>query len=233
VDTHDDQLVADYLGRLRAAASRLPAGRGDDLAGEIATHIAEARAAGPAGASEYPAHVRNVLERLGDPEDIVRAAEQPASAFDSYATAIATAAAPSDRAAHGAGLGALEISAIVALLLGGFLAGIGWLAGVVLLWLSPRWRTGDKVLGTLVWPGGLLVPVVILAVVTAAEGGRGQMGPAHLAVVLIFVLFALLGPILVAVRLVRHARRRPAQRTPDHLAPDGPHDAMPAEHRVR
>jgi uncharacterized membrane protein len=231
VDTNDDKLVADYLGRLRAAASRLPTGRRDDLIGEIATHIAEARAAGPAEASEYPAHVRNVLERLGDPEDIVRAADQPAGAFDSYAAA-ATAAAPSDRAGPGAGLGALEISAIVLLLLGGFLAGIGWLAGVVLLWLSPRWRTGDKVLGTLVWPGGLLVPGVILAVVTAAQDGPRQMGPTHLAVVLIFVLFAMLGPILVAIRLVRHARRQPAQGTPDQLAPAGLRDAVPAEHGV-
>jgi uncharacterized membrane protein len=233
VDTNDDKLVADYLGRLRAAASRLPEDRRDDLVGEIATHIAEARAAGPAEASEYPAHVRNVLERLGDPEDIVRAADQPAGAFDSYASGTATAAAPSDRAGQGAGLGALEISAIVLLLLGGFLAGIGWLAGVVLLWMSPRWRTGDKVLGTLVWPGGLLVPGVILAVVTAAQDGPRQMGPTHLAVVLIFVLFAMLGPILVAIRLVRHARHQPAQEAPDPLALAGRLDAVPAEHRVR
>jgi uncharacterized membrane protein len=230
VDTHDDKLVADYLGRLRAAASRLPEDRRDDLVGEIATHIAEARAAGPAEASEYPAHVRNVLERLGDPEDIVRAADQPAGAFDSYATT--DAAPPSGRAAQGAGLGALEISAIVLLLLGGFLAGIGWLAGVVLLWMSPRWRTGDKVLGTAVWPGGLLVPGVILAVVTAAVDTRGQLAPVHLALVLIFVLFTVLGPVLVAIRLVRRARYQPVQGTPDRLARAGQRDAVPAEHGV-
>jgi uncharacterized membrane protein len=227
VDTDDDKLVAGYLGRLRAAASRLPADRRDDLVGEIAAHIAEARAAGPAEASEYPAHVRNVLERLGDPEDIVRAADQPAGPFDSYATA---AAAPSGQAGHGAGLGALEISAIVLLLLGGFLAGIGWLAGVVLLWMSPRWRTGDKVLGTAVWPGGLLVPGVILAVVAAATDTRRQLAPVHLAVVLIFVLFAVLGPVLVAIRLVRHARRQPAREAPDPRALAGRRDAVPADH---
>jgi uncharacterized membrane protein len=231
VDTHNDKLVAGYLGRLRAAASRLPTDRRDELVGEIAAHIAEARAAGPAEASEYPAHMRNVLERLGDPEDIVRAADQSAGPFDSYATA--AAAAPSGQAGHGAGLGALEVSAIVLLLLGGFLAGIGWLAGVVLLWMSPRWRTGDKVLATAVWPGGLLVPGVILAVVTAAADTRRQLAPVHLAVVLIFVLFAVLGPVLVAIRLVRHARHQPASEAPDPRALAGRLDAVPAEQQVR
>jgi hypothetical protein len=31
---------------------------------------------------------------------------------------------------------------------------VGWLVGVVLLWLGPRWSRGDKVLGTLVVPLG-------------------------------------------------------------------------------
>jgi hypothetical protein len=30
-----------------------------------------------------------------------------------------------------------------------------WPVGVMLLWLSPRWRRGDKLIGTLVLPGGL------------------------------------------------------------------------------
>ena len=56
----------------------------------------------------------------------------------------------------------MEIAAVLLLLLGGvfFLVGggfflVGWVVGCVLLWASPRWRWTDKLLGTLVWPGGL------------------------------------------------------------------------------
>lgn len=54
--------------------------------------------------------------------------------------------------------GVLEVAAMVLLLVGGFFLMAGWLVGCVALWVSPRWRWTDKLLGTLVWPGGL-VPV--------------------------------------------------------------------------
>ena len=57
----------------------------------------------------------------------------------------------------------MEIATVVLLLAGGFLAGIGWIVGVVLLWISPRWRLSDKLLGTLVWPGGLVGAVIALS----------------------------------------------------------------------
>jgi hypothetical protein len=46
-------------------------------------------------------------------------------------------------------------AAIALVLAGGVLAGVGWLVGVVLLWTSPAWCTRDKLIGTLVPPGGL------------------------------------------------------------------------------
>ncbi len=57
--------------------------------------------------------------------------------------------------APGSALGGLEVAAIILLLIGGFVYLVGWIAGAVLLWISPRWRLADKLLGTLVWPGGL------------------------------------------------------------------------------
>jgi hypothetical protein len=234
MSTNNDQLVADYLGRLRSAASRLPTDRRADLVGEIAIHIAEARAEGPADAGS-PVYLRNILERLGEPDEIVRAADQPANVFASMtstappaSTALRTstaspvgAAAPASAASAStfpAGLsdrpgrlGPLEISALVLLLFGGFLAGIGWLAGVVLLWMSPRWQTGDKALGTAVWPGGLVAPAAILAVYYA----RSQfVSSVVFGLALIFVLFGLFGPLLVTVRLVRQARRQAARPQP-------------------
>jgi hypothetical protein len=59
----DDELVADYLRRLRRAARTMPRARRRELLDEIAAHIAEARAAG-----EVP--LQRVLDDLGDPKDI-------------------------------------------------------------------------------------------------------------------------------------------------------------------
>ncbi len=74
---HDpDQLVADYLRRLTAAASALPADRRAELIEEITAHIAEARAAGSTSPGDSPS-VPDILERLGDPAQIAQAAAEP------------------------------------------------------------------------------------------------------------------------------------------------------------
>src|SRR5258707_15749373 len=65
-----DALIADYLGRLRAAAWPLPSVRRTELEAEVSEHI-EAALEAEGGRSEVA--VRNVLERLGAPEDIVSA----------------------------------------------------------------------------------------------------------------------------------------------------------------
>lgn len=77
MNDHDqDQLVADYLQRLTAAASALPADRRAELIEEITAHIAEARAAGPASPGGSPS-VPDILEQLGDPAQIAAAAADP------------------------------------------------------------------------------------------------------------------------------------------------------------
>ncbi len=69
--------------------------------------------------------------------------------------------------------GWLETVAIVLLLVGGFFYVAGWLAGVALLWLSRSWTTRDKLIGTLVVPGGLLLPVLLLLGAVATGGTSG------------------------------------------------------------
>ena len=76
IDYDDDQLVADYLRRLTAAASALPVDRRAELIEEITAHIAEARTAGALGL-DGPTSVPVLLERLGDPAHIVQAAAEP------------------------------------------------------------------------------------------------------------------------------------------------------------
>ncbi len=66
-----DPLAEDYLRRLDAAAAALPAHRRDELITEIRDHLQEALRQAPAGDQ---AAVRNLLERLGPPEEIAAAA---------------------------------------------------------------------------------------------------------------------------------------------------------------
>lgn len=220
MSSNDDELVTRYLARLNAAASGMPADRRRELIDEITTHIHEAMATEPAP----PGGIETVLDQLGTPEEIVRAAGL------AHVSANPPGSSP---------LGAVEILAIIGLLIGGIvLPVIGWLAGVILLWISPRWKVGDKLLGTLVWPGGLLAPVFVLAIIGAGAvmttGSVCVTGPTSgnqcspppippwLAITLAIVAMvaAVTGPIVVTIRLIRQARRAvalPEQSDPDLL----------------
>jgi hypothetical protein len=91
-----------------------------------------------------------VLERLGEPAEIVESAIPPGT--------------------EGAGRRGFQVwAAIVLVLSGGFiLPAIGWLIGVVLLWTSSAWTTREKLIGTLVIPGGLgTVPWLLIILWTS------------------------------------------------------------------
>jgi uncharacterized membrane protein len=207
----DDRLVADYLARLVAAAASLPVDRRAELIEEISLHIAEARAVLPTAGAGASA-VSEVLERLGRPEDIVRAAAEDAATDAAPLTPAAGTRAPGMRVARRS---AFDIGTVVLLLFGGLLIGLGWIVGVVMLWASPRLRTSDKLLGTLVWPGGL-------AAVLALPRFGGGLPPL---LVLSLLLIGIAGPILAAIRLLRQASH--ARSTPAH-PPANQHPLQPA-----
>jgi hypothetical protein len=71
IAVHTDPLVDDYLRRLEAAASGLPPDRRLELVSEIRGHLREALGQIPKGDE---AGVRNVLDRLGAPEEVAAAA---------------------------------------------------------------------------------------------------------------------------------------------------------------
>jgi hypothetical protein len=198
----DDELVAAYLRRLRRAARCLPRARREELIGEITEHIAQARAA--SGGQGGPAALRNALDRLGEPEDIVAAAGGSVPARP----------------------GGLEITAVVLLLFGGIaglVAGIvpiivGWGGGVVLLWVSPRWQWRDKLLATLVWPGGIATPFLLMGLAAGTRTCGGVSGAAATChggsslpplLTLFVAAAAIAGPVVVAARLLTRARRAP------------------------
>jgi hypothetical protein len=188
-------LAADYLARLRRAGRRLPADRLRELVTEIEGHLSEAI---PPAATD--AEALTVLDKLGDPETIL-AAELPSSEITQDSR------------------GTREWAAIVLLLFGGFVVGVGWLAGLILLWSSRAWTTRDKWIGTLVLPGGL-AGVWIVFVIAAGTGtaevcsqyGDGarhctsgaSTGSQVLAIAA--VAFAALTPFVTAFYLARRAR---------------------------
>ena len=70
MELDSDRLVEAYLNELATEAVVLPAGRRAELLADMKAHIAEARAGGAATEDE----VREVLQRLGRPSEIVAAA---------------------------------------------------------------------------------------------------------------------------------------------------------------
>ena len=74
--THADSLIEGYLARLRAAAADLTPGVRDELAGDVRAHIAEARSR---EAEETDATILNILDRLGEPDELAaEARSEPA-----------------------------------------------------------------------------------------------------------------------------------------------------------
>ena len=143
------ELVEHYLQRLRAASADLPGAQRDELLGDITAHLAEAV---PEGADELTA--RRALDALGAPEQVAAAARAENG----------TVRGPSPGSAQ-----AFDVIAVLLLLLGGFVVPVlGWVAGVVMLWSSPRWPVKDKWLGTLVWPGVVVVGFYTLVLLEVA-----------------------------------------------------------------
>ncbi|MFZ0089232.1 MAG: hypothetical protein WAL63_06990 [Solirubrobacteraceae bacterium] len=197
-------LAEDYLRRLRRAGRRLPPERLRDLVAELEGHLSEAISP---GASDHEAHA--VLERLGAPGDIVDAERPPG---------------------HGAvdRRSWREWAAVILLPLGGFAFGVGWLVGLILLWSSRLWTTREKLIGTLIVPGGIATTLLVVVLTGTKRRCRGfatvnpptalvgrvhctpGAGPsaATTALQIALVVFCVLGPVVSAVYLARRARDR-------------------------
>ena len=155
------ELVERYLQRLRAASADLPGAQRDELLGDITAHLAEAV---PEGADELTA--RRALDALGAPEQVAAAARAE--------NGTVTGSSPGSAQAF-------DVVAVLLLLLGGFVVPVlGWIAGVMMLWSSPRWPEGDKWLGTLVWPG-----VIVMGVAAFVAGGQVVLGAGLLGLVVL------------------------------------------------
>jgi uncharacterized membrane protein len=190
--------VGEYLRRLQRSMADLPAERRQEILAEIEEHIAEDLAERPAATD---ADVRNALERVGDPADIA------AEARERFGIK------PARRSWT-------DPAAIILLLVGGFTI-VGWFVGVVLLWISDAWNTRDKIIGTLIVPGGL---AGALGVGLASSSVReASCGPVEIAVApgpcatapstfgsvvgLILAVLVVIAPIATAIYLSRRLRQ--------------------------
>jgi uncharacterized membrane protein len=199
--TKSERVMDEYLGRLERSLRDVPTARREEIISGIVDHIDEALAEEP---DDNEASVRNVLDRVGDPEEIASEARERLDIRQSK---------PSWT----------DAAAIVLLLIGGFLFLVGWVAGVVLLWISDVWSARQKIIGTLLVPGGLATPFLLLLTpvevttcsISTVDGVRTSVceGASDGATVLAWVVLVLLivAPIAVSVYLGRtlmRARRR-------------------------
>lgn len=149
MELDSDRLVDAYLKELAAEAEAegLPTSRRDELLDDVKTHIAEARAGGATSEDE----IREVLERLGRPREIVVAATEGL-----VQVVVPPRLRPQDFVAVG-----LLLFAPYTLSFSTILAVVGWGVGLGLLWTSNRWTTLWKLIGTLTWPIGYAVAMAL------------------------------------------------------------------------
>ena len=135
-----DPRVEAYLRQLDYALSSLPWEQRNEILADISEHIE--RELATSGGS--PEAVDDVLRRVGDPHAIA----QEAGAFP---------AVPPPRQGRG-----LEIAAVILISIGSFVIPLlGWIVGVVLLWVSRRFTRADKLIGTLFPPLGFFAPLAL------------------------------------------------------------------------
>lgn len=153
-------LVRDYLVRLDDVARPLPSARRAELTREVHEHIDAALA--EAGRRDEVT-IRNILERLGRPEEIVAAEAGWEAAQPGWA-----GSPPGGMSTARSRWGATEIIALLLLTLGWLLWPIGPLIGLIFVWISARWTRRQKVMATVIVLILLVLPVLGLF---AAGGG--------------------------------------------------------------
>ena len=188
----------------------------------VTEHIAEAQAS---GAVTDEATLRTLLDRLGEPVDIVASAR--AEDGDPPARYLPAPAARTGR----------ETAAVLLMTAGSIIPFFGWLAGVVLMWSSTRWTRAEKIMGTIVVPGGPFAALWVVGTFTvgtattctsqqvavpagtapdidqscSSSGSSGVTGAVIVALLIAWIVVS----VVVGVVLLRRAyRRAEAERLP-------------------
>ncbi len=145
-----DQLVRRYLAQLDAALQGVDASRRQEILAEVHEHIEEGRTGLD---PDDAASVRTLLSRVGDPAVIAAEAGAPppgSRRWDAWAPWL--------------------------IIFGPIASGLGWIAGMLILWPSPTWSQRDKLIATIVPLAGLVA--LFFGLVAALGGSAACPGPA-------------------------------------------------------
>jgi hypothetical protein len=185
-----DKLVQRYLAQLEAALQGVDASRREEILTEVHGHIDEGRTELD---PDDAASVRTLLDRVGDPAAIAAEAGAPPPGSRRW-----------------------DVWAPWLIIFGPVASGLGWLAGVLILWSSPTWSRRDKLIATLVPPVGLVA--LFFGLVTTLRAAAGCTGPTAtcttkgftlpLGVAILLVVAGLAAHLLPPIHLMRTRRRQ-------------------------
>jgi hypothetical protein len=147
-----DKLVQRYLAQLDRALQGVDTARKEEILAEVHEHIEEGRTGLD---PDDAASVRTLLDRVGDPAAIAAEAGAPppgSRRWDAWAPWL--------------------------IIFGPVASGLGWLAGMLILWPSPTWSRRDKLIATFVPPAGLVALFFgLVAALRATASCRGTSPP--------------------------------------------------------
>ena len=191
-----DKLVRRYLTQLDAALQGVEASRRQEILAEVHEHIEEQRTGIDPNDT---ASVRTLLDRVGDPAAIAAEAGAPSPGsrrWDAWAPWL--------------------------IIFGPLASGLGWIAGMLILWTSPTWSRRDQLIATFVPPAGLVALFFgLVAVLRAAAGCSGHLPALHasagctakgitlpLAVAILLAVAGLAAHLLPPIHLMRTRRQQ-------------------------
>jgi hypothetical protein len=190
------KLVRRYLAQLEAALQGLDASRRKEILTNVRRHIEQGRTGLD---PDDAASVRTLLSRVGDPAAIAAEAGAPPQGsrrWDAWAPWL--------------------------IIFGPVASGLGWIAGVLILWTSPTWTRRDQLIATFVPPAGLVALFFgLVAALHAAPGCSWHVAALHapagcttrgvtlpLGVAMLLVVAGLAAHLLPPIHLMRMRRQQ-------------------------
>lgn len=186
---NDEQLpaVRSYLSELRSALAGTPR--------EIATEIEDGVAEELAGLSASEALRR--IDEMGDPAFIAAearasSASGPSTPSEVQAPLVAplpTAPGAPNRVATTEARWFIVVASLLVAFGGIVIPVLGWIAGIVMVWMSKSWRAWEKWVGTLVplLVGGVFAMGSLMIMRTAQSGMVGGLTGWHTVILSVFV----------------------------------------------
>jgi hypothetical protein len=191
-----DKLVRRYLAQLDAALRGVDASRREEILAEVHGHIEEGRTGLD---PDDAASVRTLLDKVGDPAAIAAEAGAPPPGSRRW-----------------------DVWAPWLIIFGPVASGLGWIAGMLILWTSPTWSRRDKLIATFVPLAGLVA--LFFGLVTALRGSAacpGRVPALHapagcaasgltlpLGVAILLVVVGLAAHLLPPIQLMRTRRQQ-------------------------